>query len=98
MSGLSFTVSFFKTLSFLLLLADFFRGKDGHTSQHPHVLVGIRRLNIREIFWLSTLNFKDNPFNGGSHETLDRVHVKYVLPRGAFTKPMSPECEEGLGS
>ena len=38
-SGLSFTVGFFKTLGFLSLLVGFFRGKKGHTSQHPNALV-----------------------------------------------------------
>ena len=47
--GLSFTVGFFKTLRLLSLLASFleFRGKEGHTSKHPYVLVGLRRPNMR---------------------------------------------------
>ena len=46
-SGLSFTVGFFKTLTFLSLLVGFSGGKEGHTSQHPNVLVGLRGPNIR---------------------------------------------------
>ena len=41
-SGLSFTVNFFKTSSFLSLLVGFSPafsgGKEGHTSYHPNVL------------------------------------------------------------
>ena len=60
-------------------------GKERHSSQHPNVLVGLRRQNIiREIFHLSAMNVKNMPHNGDSRETLDRVHVKYVLPKGAF--------------
>ena len=63
--GLSFTVGFFKTLAFLLLSVGFFQ--EGHTSQHPHVLVDLRRPNIRrEFFCLSSLNLKDIPYNSDS--------------------------------
>ena len=30
------------------------------------------------------LNLKNIPYNGDTRETLDRVHVKYFLPKGAF--------------
>ena len=84
-STLSFIVGFFKTLSFLSLLVCFSGGKEGFTSQHPNSLVGLRRPNIkREFFWLSALNLKDISYNGDSRETLDKVHVKYVLPKGAL--------------
>ena len=84
-SGLSFTVGFFKTFSFLSLLVGFFRGKEGQISRHPNVLVGLRKPNIRrEFFWLSALNLKNVPYNGHFRETLDRVHVKYIVPKGAF--------------
>ena len=60
-------------------------GKEGHTSQHPNVLVGSRRPNIRrETFWFPALNLKDIPYNGDSRETLDRVYARYVLLKGAF--------------
>ena len=63
----------------------FSESKEGHTSQHSNVLVGLRRQNIRiELFWLSSLNLKDIPYNGDSCKTLDRVHVKHVLPKVAF--------------
>ena len=32
----------------------------------------------------SPLNFRDTPYNGDSSEALDRVRVKYALPKGAF--------------
>ena len=84
-SGLSFTVGFFKTLSLLSLSVGFFRGKEGYASQHPNVLVGLRRPNIRrEIFWLPALNLKEIHYNGDYRETLDTVHVRYVFPKGAF--------------
>ena len=31
-----------------------------------------------------TCSLKDIPYNGDSHEISDMVHVKYVLPKGAF--------------
>ena len=36
------------------------------------------------MFWLFALNLKDIAYNGDFHETLDRVHVKYVLSKGTF--------------
>ena len=36
----------------------------------------------QNIFWLIALNVKDVPYNCDFHETLDRVHVKYFLPKG----------------
>ena len=36
------------------------------------------------MFWISALNLKDIPYNSDSCETLDRVHVKYILPKSAF--------------
>ena len=38
----------------------------------------------RNCFGLSGLNLKNIPYDGDSRETLDRAHVKYVLPKGAF--------------
>ena len=52
-SGLSFTVGLFKTLSFLSLLAGFSEGNERHTSQHPNVLAGLRRPNIRTELFLA---------------------------------------------
>ena len=51
--GLSFTVGFFKTLSFLSLLVGFFRGQEGCIPLHPNVLVGLRRPNIRRESFLA---------------------------------------------
>ena len=42
------------------------------------------QISEEKIFWLSALNLKDIPYNGISCETLDRLHVKYVLPKYAF--------------
>ena len=55
-SGLSLTVGFFKTLSFLLSLAGFSGGKERHTSQHPNVLLGLGRPNIRKRIFLGFLH------------------------------------------
>ena len=53
--------------------------------QRTDVLVGFRRPDIgREIFWLSSLNLKDIPYNSDFHKTLDRVHFACVLSKGAF--------------
>ena len=46
-SRLSLTVGFFKTISFLSLLVCFSGGKEGHTSQHPYVLVGLYRIHTK---------------------------------------------------
>ena len=60
-------------------------GKERHTSQHPIVLVGLRRPNIRrETFWFPALNLKDIHYNGDSRETLDRFYARYVLLKCAF--------------
>ena len=59
--------------------------KEGQTSQHSSAVVSLRRPNIRREFFLrSALNFEDIPYNGDFCETLDRVHVKYVLPKVEF--------------
>ena len=53
--------------------------------QRSNVLVGLRRPNVRIEFFLAFCNnLKDIPSNSDSPKTLDRVHVKYVLPKGAF--------------
>ena len=81
-SGLFFTVSVYRILSFLSLLVGFSGGMEERTSQHPNFLVGLRRPNIRRvIFWAFLAKFERH---GDSRETLDRAHVKYVLPKGAF--------------
>ena len=69
-SGLSFTVGFFKTLSFLSLLVGFFRGQETTYLATPNVLVGLRPNIRREIFLLSALNLKDIPYNGNSRQNL----------------------------
>ena len=69
-----------------LSLWAFSGGKEGHILQHPDVvLAGLTKPNIRrELFWLSELKLKDIPYNGDSRETLDRIHVRYILCKGAF--------------
>ena len=54
-SGLSFTVSLFKTLSCLSLLADFFRGQ-GKSYLAIHVLVGLTLPVLRERGWYDPPN------------------------------------------
>ena len=44
---------------------------------------------------LSVLNLKDVPYNDDSRKTLDRVHVKYVLPKSAFmSKTVAPFAQK----
>ena len=76
----------FQDFQFSLIISlAFSGGKEGHTSQHPDVLAGLRRPNIRrEFFLLSALNLNNIPYNSDSRETLDRVHVKYIVPKGAL--------------
>ena len=38
----------------------------------------------REFLLLSALDLKDIPYNGDSHETLDRDHVKHVPSKVGF--------------
>ena len=62
-SGLSFTVGFSKTMNISLIISLLFRGggggKEGYTSQHPNVLVGLRRPNIRrELFLVFCTKFE----------------------------------------
>ena len=86
-SGLPFIVGFFKTYVFSHHKLGFSGGKEGHASQHPNVLVSLRRPNIkRQISWLSALNLKDIPYNGDSRETLDKVHVTllFIIPSTGF--------------
>ena len=46
---------------------------------------------------LSALNLKDKLYSGDPCETLDRAHVKYVLPKGAImSKPLKPFSKNGL--
>ena len=37
-----------------------------------------------KFFWLFALNLKYIPYNGDFHETLDRIDVTYVLPKGVL--------------
>ena len=84
-SGLSFTVGFFKILCFLSLFA-FFRGAWRTYLATLWCFSSLKKTKYQKIifFWLSALNLKDVPYNGDSYRTLDRVHVEYVLPEGAF--------------
>ena len=53
-SGLSFPVGFFK---FFLIISWLFQGgKEGHASQHSNALVGLRRPNIRRLFFWQFLH------------------------------------------
>ena len=80
-----FYCGLFKTFKFFLISLAFSGGKERHTSQNPNVLVGLRRPHTRrEIVWPSALNLKDLPCNGDPRETVDRVHAKYFLLKGAF--------------
>ena len=76
----------FQDFTFTLIISWLFQGarKDKPSNTQTLVLVDLRRPNIGREFFLSALNLKDIPYNDDFRETLDRVHVKYVLPTGAF--------------
>ena len=72
LAGLSWAFS--KLLVFWRCELAFSRRQEEHTSQHPDLLVGLKRPNIREEFsWLSVQNSKDIPFNSYSFKVLDKV-------------------------
>ena len=83
----------FQDFTFTLIISWLFQGakKDKPSNTQTLVLVDLRRPNIGREFFLSALDLKDIPYNDDFRETLDRVHVKYVLPTGAFMllPPMS---------
>ena len=75
-------VKFFLIISWL-----FSGGKERHTSQHPNVFFGLRRRNIRREFFLAFYTkFERHTLQRRllRNPSLDRVHVDYVLPKGAF--------------
>ena len=77
----------FQDFTFTLIISWLFQEARKHKLSNIQtlVLVDLRRPNIgREFFFLSALNLKDIPYKDDFRETLDRVHVKYVLPTGAF--------------
>ena len=55
------------------------------------------RISEEKLFWLSVLNLKDISYHGDSHETLDRVHVKSVLPKGAFMSKTVATFVQNMG-
>ena len=86
MSGLSFTVGFFKTSIFVSLLVGFFRGQGRTYLAIPYCLSCLKKTKYqkRNFSWLSVLNLKDIPHDSDPRETLDRVHIRCVVLRGAF--------------
>ena len=77
-----FYCGLFNTLIFLLLSVGFSGDKEGHTSQHPNVLVGLRRPHIRrESFLAFCTKFESHTLK---RRPSDRVHAKCVLLNGAF--------------
>ena len=76
----------FQDFTLTLIISWLFQGarKDKPTNTQTFVLVDLRDQISEENFFLSALNLKDIPYNDDFRETLDRVHVKYVLPTGAF--------------
>ena len=92
-------VFFFKTLSFRSLLLAFSGGKEGHTWQHPNVLVDLRRPNIRgEIFWTFHIKFERHTSQRRLSQNLRWVHVKYVLHKGAFMSKTVATFVQKVGS
>ena len=79
-SGISFTVGFLKTLSFLSLLVGFFRGQ-GRTYLATPCVSWLKKTKYqkRHFLLLSALNL-----NGDLREALDRVDAKYILLKGVF--------------
>ena len=49
------------------------------------------------MFLLSELNLKDIAYNSEPREPLDRVHVKYVLSKGAFMSKTVAIFVENVG-
>ena len=82
-SGLSFTVGFFKILSFVSLLVGFFRRQVRTYLATSLCFSWFKKTKYqkRNFLGLSALNLKDRPYNGDFRKTLDRAHVKYVLPK-----------------
>ena len=86
--GLSFTMGLSRLPVFSHYQLAFSGSKEGHTDIPRNTLSfsWLRKTIYQKqnIFWLTALNLKDIPHKGDSHETLDRIHVKYVLSKGAF--------------
>ena len=82
----------FQDFTFTLIISWLFQGarKDKPSNTQTLVLVDLRRPNIGREFFPSALNLKDIPCNDDFRETLDRVHVKYVLPTGALCPKSLP--------
>ena len=61
-------------------------GQEGHTSQHPNVLVGFRRPNIgREDFLAFCTKSEDIPYHGDFCETVDRFMLNMFRLRARFS-------------
>ena len=84
-SGLSLTVGFLKTSSFLSLLVGFYRGQGRTYLATPYCFSWLKKTKYQKriIFWRSELSLKYIPYNGDSRKTLDS-DLKYVLPKSAF--------------
>ena len=89
-SGLSFTAGFFNTLSFLSLLVGFFRGQGRTYLATPLCFNWLKKIKYQKrIFFAFCTKFEDIPSRAyfitvTLEKPWTRVHVKYILPNGAF--------------
>ena len=89
----------FQDFRFTLIISWLFHGarKNKPTNTQTFVSVDLIRPNIGREFFLSALNLKDIPYNDDFRETLDRVHVRYFLPTGAFVSKIVATYVQKVG-
>ena len=81
-----FYCGLFQDFKFSLIISWLFQGEGRTYLATPLCFSWLKQTKYQKIsFLLSSLYLKDIPYNGASRETLDRVHVKYVMHKGAFT-------------
>ena len=76
----------FQDIKFSLIISFLFQGSRKEKPRNTLIFYLAQEDQISEekFSWLFALNLKDIPYNSHSRETLKRVHVKYVLPKGPF--------------
>ena len=82
-SGLSLTVGSSRLAWFSIIISwGPGRGHDGHASQQPDVLVGLKSPNIgREIFLAFSTKFENHTIQVWLSRRVDRVHIKHVMSK-----------------
>ena len=82
--GLSFAMyGLCQDFEFSLIISWLFQGQGRTYLATPFSGLKKTKYQKRNVC-LSALSLKDLPYNGDSRETLDKVHVKYFLPKVAF--------------